>query len=171
MANDRGHGLRRQLDERILRFVDDLQTSPELRARGEQLTRDLLERPEVRAWVASVWTDTKRGLRTQAADPASQLRQQLGGAITAAGRRLQAEPALSAKVDEAAETGARFVVEHYGSEITELVSTTIARWDGEETSRRLELLLGPDLQFIRVNGTVVGGLAGLFLHGVAQVLG
>ena len=53
------------------------------------------------------------------------------------------------------------MVEHFGGEITDLVSTTIARWDGEETSARLELLLGPDLQFIRINGTVVGGLAGL----------
>jgi uncharacterized membrane-anchored protein YjiN (DUF445 family) len=171
MAHDRGHGLRLQLDERIAQFVDDLQTSPELRTRGEQLTRDLLERPEVRSWVASVWTDAKRELRSQAGDPSSQLRVQLAGAVAAGGRRLQEEPALAAKVDEAAETGARFVVEHYGSEITELVSSTIARWDGDETSRRLELLLGPDLQFIRINGTVVGGLAGLWLHAIAQVVG
>jgi len=81
------------------------------------------------------------------------------------------EPALVAKVDEVAEAAARYVVEHFGDEIVELVSGTIARWDGEETSRRLELLLGPDLQFIRINGTVVGGLAGLCLHAVAQALG
>ena len=59
MAHDQGHGLRRQLDARILRFVDELQTSPTLRAKGEQLTRDLLQRPELRDWVASVWTDAK----------------------------------------------------------------------------------------------------------------
>ena len=63
------------------------------------------------------------------------------------------------------------MVEHFGGEITDLVSTTIARWDGEETSQRLELLLGPDLQFIRINGTVVGGIAGLGLHAIAQLLG
>ena len=63
------------------------------------------------------------------------------------------------------------MVEHFGGEINQLVATTIARWDGEETSERLELLLGPDLQFIRINGTVVGGAAGLALHSVAQVLG
>jgi uncharacterized membrane-anchored protein YjiN (DUF445 family) len=171
MANDRGHGMRRALDERILLFVEELQTSPALRARGEQLTRDLLDRPELRAWVASVWDDAKTELRAQAGDPTSELRRHLAGAIAAGGQRLLDEPALAAKVDEAAEAGARYVVEHFGGEITELVSSTIARWDGEETSRRLELLLGPDLQFIRINGTVVGGLAGLTLHTIAQALG
>jgi uncharacterized membrane-anchored protein YjiN (DUF445 family) len=171
MANDRGHGMRRALDERIAQFVADLQTSPELRARGEQLTRDLLEQPELRAWVASAWTDAKAQLRSQAADDASRLRVQLADAIVSGGQRLLGEPALATKVDDAAEAAARYVVEHFGGEISELVSSTIARWDGEETSHRLELLLGPDLQFIRINGTVVGGLAGLCLHGIAQALG
>jgi uncharacterized membrane-anchored protein YjiN (DUF445 family) len=171
MANDRGHGMRRALDERIAQFVADLQTSPELRARGEQLTRDLLEQPELRAWVASAWTDAKAQLRSQAADDASRLRVQLADAIVSGGQRPLGEPALAAKVDDAAEAAARYVVEHFGGEISELVSSTIARWDGEETSHRLELLLGPDLQFIRINGTVVGGLAGLCLHGIAQALG
>jgi uncharacterized membrane-anchored protein YjiN (DUF445 family) len=171
MANDRGHGLRRQLDARILRFVEDLQTSPALRARGEQLTRDLLERPELRTWVATTWADTKAQLRDQSTDPASELHRHLAAAIVSMGERLQNEPALMAKVDDTAEAAARYVVEHFGDEITQLVSTTIARWDGEETSQRLELLLGPDLQFIRINGTVVGGLAGLALHAIATTLG
>ncbi|MGK2947319.1 MAG: DUF445 domain-containing protein [Acidimicrobiales bacterium] len=171
MANDRGHGLRRQLDERILHFVDELQTSPALRARGEQLTQDLLARPEVRTWVASVWGEAKEHLRASAADPGSSLHRQLSETVVAAGRRLQAEPTLAAKVDDGAEAAARYVVEHFGGEITDLVSSTIARWDGDETSDRLELLLGPDLQFIRINGTVVGGLAGLLLHAFSQVAG
>jgi uncharacterized membrane-anchored protein YjiN (DUF445 family) len=171
MANDRGHGLRRQLDARILRFVDELQTSPALRAKGEQLTQDLLARPEVRTWVASVWGEAKDHLRRSAADPAGPLHAQVTAAVEAAGQRLLAEPALVAKVDDAAEAGARYVVEHFGSEITDLVATTIARWDGDETSDRLELLLGPDLQFIRINGTVVGGLAGLGLHAFTQLAG
>ena len=171
MAHDRGHGMRQALEERIERFVHDLQHDPALRARGEQLTRDLLERPEVRTWVASIWTDAKTQLRAQADDPTSRLRTQLAAAIVRGGERLLADPALAAKVDDAAETGARYVVEHFGDEIGRLVSDTIARWDGEETSRRLELLLGPDLQFIRINGTVVGGLAGLVLHTAAQLLG
>jgi uncharacterized membrane-anchored protein YjiN (DUF445 family) len=168
MANDRGHGMRQALDDRIRRFVVDLQTSPELRARGEQLTRDLLAQPELRTWVAGIWTDAKAQLRAQAEDDASQLRRKAAGAISSGGERMLAEPALVAKVDDAAEAAARYVVEHFGGEITRLVADTISRWDAEETSRRLELLLGPDLQFIRINGTVVGGLAGLVLHALAQ---
>ena len=171
MVRDHQHGLRQQLDAQILVVVDKLQTSPEWRAKGEQLTRDLLERPELRAWIAAVWTDAKVQLREQSADPESSLRQQLAAAITSGGERLLAEPALVAKIDDTAEAAARYVVEHFGGEINQLVSTTIDRWDGEETSDRLELLLGPDLQFIRINGTVVGGAAGLALHAIAQVLG
>ena len=62
----------------------------------------------------------------------------------------------------------RYVAEHFSDEISTLVSSTIERWDGAETSRRLELLLGPDLQFIRINGTVVGGLAGLVIHAIGS---
>jgi uncharacterized membrane-anchored protein YjiN (DUF445 family) len=171
MAHDRGHGLRRQLDARILQFVDELQTSPALRAKGEQLTRDLLERPELRAWIASAWADAKAELRTQSADPDAALRRQIADAIRSGGERLLSEPALIVKIDDTADAAARYVVEHFGGEINQLVSTTISRWDAEETSQRLELLLGPDLQFIRINGTVVGGLAGLALHSVAQVMG
>jgi uncharacterized membrane-anchored protein YjiN (DUF445 family) len=170
MVTNREHGLRQQLDQRILQFVDELQTSPELRAKGEQLTRDLLERPELRSWIAATWTDIKSELRSQSADPESELRRQIASAIESGGARLVAEPALTAKIDDAAEAAARYVVDHFGGEINQLVATTIARWDGEETSDRLELLLGPDLQFIRINGTVVGGIAGLGLHAVAQVL-
>jgi uncharacterized membrane-anchored protein YjiN (DUF445 family) len=171
MANDRGHGMRQALDDRIAKFVHDLQHDPALQARGEQLTRDLLEQPEVRTWVASIWADAKVQLRAQAGDPGSRVRQQLAGAIVSGGHRLLDEPALAAKVDDGAEAAARYVVEHFGSEITRLVSDTIARWDPEETSDRLELLLGPDLQYIRINGTVVGGLAGLVLHSLAQAFG
>ena len=70
-----------------------------------------------------------------------------------------------------AEQAVRYVVVQFGGEITRLVSDTIGRWDGEETADRLEILLGPDLQFIRINGTVVGGLAGLGLHSIAQAIG
>jgi uncharacterized membrane-anchored protein YjiN (DUF445 family) len=171
MVRDHQHGLRRQLDAQILKLVDQLQTSPTMRAKGEQLTRDLLARPELREWIASAWTDAKDQLRLQADDPASALREQLSATIQSGGQRLLSEPALVAKIDDTVEAGARYVVEHFGGEINQLVATTIARWDGEETSQRLELLLGPDLQFIRINGTVVGGLAGLVLHAIAQALG
>ena len=171
MADDPDHELRRHLDLRLRRLAEDLQNSPELHERGEQLKRDLLAQPQVREWAASVWGDVKPALRAQAADPSSELRRRLASAVGAAGARLRDDPGLAAKAQEGLESGARYVVGNFHGEIAGLVSGTIARWDGEETSRRLELLLGRDLQYIRVNGTVVGGAAGLVLHAVAQGLG
>ncbi|MGQ0520825.1 MAG: DUF445 domain-containing protein, partial [Actinomycetota bacterium] len=170
MAGDPDHEVRRQLDDRLRQLATELETSPDLLARGEQLKQEILDQPQVREWMASLWSDVKPELRAQAADPSSALRRRLAGAVVAAGRRLRDDPALTAKVQDTVEVGARYVVEHFSGEIAGLVTSTIARWDGEETSRRLELLLGPDLQYIRINGTVVGGAAGLALHGLATVL-
>ncbi len=170
VARDPGHELRRDFDARVRRLVDDLQNSPALLARGEELKHELLAQPELRNWAASVWTDMKAGLRAQAADPDSALRRRLADTIVALGERLRDDPALAARVENGIETGVRYVAEQFSDEIAAMVSGTINRWDGRETSDRLELLLGPDLQFIRINGTVVGGLAGLAIYSVAQFL-
>jgi len=170
MVEDRRHGLRIELDERIAKLIVDLETSPELRARGEQLKRDLLSQQQLREWVTAAWSDAKQQLRAAAADPDSTLRRRLADAISSGGARLRDDPALALMVDNGAETAVRYVVERFDGEIAALVTGTIARWDGEETARRLELLLGADLQYIRINGTVVGGAAGLALHCIAQAL-
>ena len=86
-------------------------------------------------------------------------------------QRFRADPALMSRVDEVVEAIVRAVLDTFGGEITGIISTTIEQWDAEETADRLELLLGRDLQFIRINGTVVGGLAGLAIHGVGDFLG
>jgi uncharacterized membrane-anchored protein YjiN (DUF445 family) len=171
IAADRDHHLRSELDERLARLASDLETSPALRARGEQLKHDLLNQPQLREWVASLWADVKAQLRDQAADPDSQLRRRLTEAIITAGTRLRDDVALRGKLQDGVESGARYVAEQFHGEIAALVSSTIERWDAAETSRRLELLLGRDLQFIRINGTVVGGLAGLCLHGFTHAVG
>ena len=164
------HELRRDFDARVRHFAAELQTSPELRERGEALKRDLLEQPELREWAAAVWSDLKASLRAQADDPAAPLQRRLADAVVAFGTRLHDDPALARRVDEAVEGAARYVSEHFHDEIAAMVSGAIARWDGQEAATRLELLLGPDLQFIRINGTVVGGLAGLLIYGLTQAL-
>ncbi len=169
IAADPGHDLRRQLDVRLAQLAADLQTSPELRRRGQELAREVLAKPELRTWVASVWAELKADVRAQAAVPGSPVRQRLAGAVLAAGARLQVDPALAARLDQGAVAGARYATEHLGDEAAALITSTISRWDAEETSDRLELLLGPDLQYIRINGTIVGGLAGLVLHTITQV--
>jgi uncharacterized membrane-anchored protein YjiN (DUF445 family) len=165
------HQLRVQFEQRLTELADRLERSPELQARAEGLKREVLEHPQLREWSASLWSDTKATLRTQAADPGSELRRRLADAIVAAGHRLHDDPAFAAKVEDVLEAGARYIADHFHDEITDLVTGTISRWDAAETSRRLELLLGPDLQFIRINGTVVGGLAALGIHAAGQQLG
>lgn len=168
VAADPEHQLRRDLDDRIAALATELETSPELAARADQLKRDLLDHPALRMWVITLWRDVKAQLRSQAEAPDSELRQRLAEAIAAIGARLREDPALTARLTEAVESGARYVARQFSDEIGNIVTTTISRWDASETSRRLELLLGPDLQFIRINGTVVGGMAGLVLHTIAQ---
>jgi uncharacterized membrane-anchored protein YjiN (DUF445 family) len=170
VAEDPNHELRRDVDARVRRLVDDLQTSPEMLARGEELKAELLAQPELREWVARVWSDIKAGLRTQADDPDSELRRRLADAIASLGARLRDDPRLAERAEHAIQTGVRYVAEQFSDEIGAIVSGTVARWDGREAANRLELLLGPDLQFIRINGTVVGGLAGLLIHAVGQII-
>jgi uncharacterized membrane-anchored protein YjiN (DUF445 family) len=169
--NDPNHELRTQFDARVDDLADRLLHSAELRERGEQLKRDFLAHPQLRSWSASIWGDVKQALRAQASDPSSELRRRIALAVAGLGRRLEEDPVLQQKADDVVDAAIRYIALNFRDEITGLVSGTIARWDADETSDKLELLLGRDLQFIRINGTVVGGLAGLALHGVAQAIG
>ena len=168
---DPNHEMRRTFDEKVAEFIERLETDPELAARVDELKLELLAHPELRTWVSGLWADLKTNLRDQAADPDSEVRTRLTGALVAAGERLAIDPQLQEKLSEVLERAVRYIAEHYGDEIGELVSGTIARWDADETSRKLELLLGRDLQFIRINGTIVGGMAGAVIHAVAHLAG
>ena len=169
-ANDPDHEVRKRFEERVAELTVQLETSPAMRERGDRLKHDLLEHPALRQWSTSLWTEVKATLRSQAADPESELRRRLAAAVAAGGERLLADPALVARAERAAEVAVARIADQFHGEIAGLVSGTVARWDGEETANKLELLLGRDLQFIRINGTVVGGIAGLAIHAVAQLL-
>ena len=170
MAADPGDEARRQFEEWIARLPDRLETSPDLRERGERLKRDVLASAGLRNWSLSLWENTKEALRTQAADPDSELRRRLADALAAAGRRLGSDPNLQGSLERVVETGARALADQFHDELAGLITGTIQRWNAAETSSQLELLLGRDLQFIRINGTVVGAGVGLALHAIAMAL-
>jgi uncharacterized membrane-anchored protein YjiN (DUF445 family) len=117
-----------------------------------------------------LWGEVKDTLREQAADPDSELRARIADAVQALGRRLCEDEGLRKKAEQMIVDGVAYLAEHFHDELAELISGTVERWDASETSEKLELLLGRDLQWIRINGTVVGGLAGLVIHAVAQGL-
>ena len=118
-----------------------------------------------------LWERAKDGLRTQAADPDSELHRRMTSAIEAAGHRLGKDSRLQDRIERVVESGARGLADQFHDELAGLVTGTIERWDAAETSTQLELLLGRDLQFIRINGTVVGAAVGLALHAIALALG
>jgi uncharacterized membrane-anchored protein YjiN (DUF445 family) len=169
-ATQPDHVVRVRFHEWLDDFVDRLEHSPDMQARGEEVKRELLEHAELRSWTSSMWAEVKAALRSQASDPDSKLRKSVAGAVTAVGQRLATDDALRSKVDELAESGVRSLANQFHEEAAELISGTIARWDTAQASRKLEVLLGRDLQFIRINGTVVGGLAGVAIHLVSQSL-
>jgi uncharacterized membrane-anchored protein YjiN (DUF445 family) len=170
MAADPGDETRRQFEEWIAALPDRLETSPELRERGEQLKRDVLASAELRNWSSSLWRNAKKTLRAQAADPESELRRRLADALAAAGRRLGSDHLLQESLERVVESGTRALADQFHDELAGLVTGTIQRWDAAETSSQLELLLGRDLQFIRINGTVVGAGVGLVLHAIVLAL-
>jgi uncharacterized membrane-anchored protein YjiN (DUF445 family) len=167
MAANPGDEARRQFDEWIASLPDRLETSSDLRERGERFKRDVLASAELRHWSSSLWSHAKDTLRTQAAEPESELRRGLAGALVAAGRRLDSDRRLQESVLRMVESGVRALADQFHDELAGLVTGTIQRWDAAQTSSQLELLLGRDLQYIRINGTVVGAGVGLALHAIA----
>ena len=167
---DPGHPVREVYDRRLRRYVHALRTDPDAAARVEQFKAEVLGHPAVRTWSGSLWTTAKDGVVTAAADPGSELRARMVRLVLAGARLLQTDPTIRELVQRQSRRGAGWAVERFSGDVADLVGTTVARWDTEETSRRIELQVGRDLQWIRVNGTVVGGLAGLVIYTVAQLL-
>jgi uncharacterized membrane-anchored protein YjiN (DUF445 family) len=166
MAADPHDPARQQFEAWIAGLPARLETDPELRARGERLKRDVLGSAALRDWSSALWQQAKEGLRAQAADPGSELRRLLAEALAATGQRLGSDRRLQEGLDRMIESGARALADQFHDELAGLVTGTIERWDAAETSSQLELLLGRDLQYIRINGTVVGAAVGLALHAI-----
>jgi uncharacterized membrane-anchored protein YjiN (DUF445 family) len=170
VAADSNHEIRRTIDRRVESFGERLQHDPILLAKGEELKRELLEHPEVRAWLESLWLSLKEGMVAAAGDPRSELRVRLLAGLQHIGERVASESELQDKFDRWIERAVGYLVEHYRSEVSDLIATTVERWDAETTSRKVELQVGRDLQFIRINGTIVGGLAGVMIHFASEFL-
>jgi uncharacterized membrane-anchored protein YjiN (DUF445 family) len=167
ITDDPEHELRNYLDERLATLANELRTSPEMLSRGEELKEELLDHPAVRRWTGALWADLKKSIQTQSSDPESELRRRIEITVQAVGHAVLDDPVLAGKIDRWFEGVARYVVEAYRHEIADIITTTVAKWDPQDAARRIEVQVGRDLQFIRINGTLVGGLAGLLIHTVS----
>jgi uncharacterized membrane-anchored protein YjiN (DUF445 family) len=118
----------------------------------------------------ALWNALRRALQRSLLDPDGAVRARMGAELTAFGARLREDADLRRTIDARASDLSVFVVERYGAELTAVITHTVERWDGREAARRIELHVGRDLQFIRINGTIVGGLVGLVNHAVTVVV-
>ncbi|MER5527043.1 DUF445 domain-containing protein [Streptomyces sp. NPDC002677] len=165
------HPARGALDRFLSDFANDLQSDTDTRARVERLKGEVLGRGEVQDLIASAWTAVRSMIVSAAEDERSELRLRVRASLISLGARMADEPKVQNKVDSWVEGAAVHVVSTYRKEITSLITDTVAGWDAEHTTRKIEAHIGRDLQFIRINGTVVGSLAGVLIFTVSRALG
>ncbi len=164
------HELRLSATRFLFEFADDLQNDEATIARAEAVKEQLMARDEVTRAAETAWKTLKRLVLDGVDDPSSALRTRIADSVVRIGESVRDDAELRDKVDNWIVRGAQHLVGQYGAEITTIITDTIERWDAEEASRRIELHVGRDLQFIRINGTVVGALAGLVIYTVAQFI-
>ena len=170
VRDDPDHQMRQALDHFLGQLAHDLQHDPSTMAKAESLKEHVLAHPSVSASLVSLWGSVRQAIVEALLDEHGELRARLVRALRDLGGRLTTDAELRESLDRRLGDVAGHVVSTYGHEISTVISQTIDRWDGDEASRRIELHVGRDLQFIRINGTVVGGLVGLLIHALAQFL-
>jgi uncharacterized membrane-anchored protein YjiN (DUF445 family) len=164
ISSDPHHHARTALDSALAQLAHDLLHDPETQERAERLKIRILTHPQLMVTAASLWNAFRRALLESLADADGLVRRRALGELVAFGERLQSDAELREKIDGYAADLAVFGVTRYGKELTAVITHTVNRWDGKEAARKIELHVGRDLQFIRINGTIVGGLVGLLIH-------
>ena len=170
IRTDPHHRARRAIDSMLGQLADDLQHDRDTRARMERLKGRLLDQPQVVESGIALWNALRRVLQGSLLDPEGAVRTRMATELAAFGVRLREDADLRATIDARAADLSVFVVQRYGAELTAVITHTVERWDGREAAQRIELHVGRDLQFIRINGTIVGGLVGLVIHAVTVVV-
>lgn len=164
MAVDPDHPLRAKAEEGLARLAANLRGDPETMAKVEAWKNEMIENKAVGDWLGGVWEKSRAGLLRSARDPEAALAGKFGEALRQLGETLQTEPRLKTAINQFARRAAGGLVASYGDGIVKLVSETVRNWDARTVSDRLENAVGRDLQYIRINGTLVGGLVGLTIH-------
>ena len=166
MAEDPDHRLRAKAEEGLAHLATDLQDDPRMQARIGDLRDEIVRNPAMRRWLDGLWESARAAMLRAARDPDAALAGKLGDALRQLGETLQKDPELRATINRFARRTAVGVTASYGDQIVKLVSETVRGWDAQTITDRVEGAVGRDLQYIRINGTVVGGLVGLSLHAV-----
>jgi uncharacterized membrane-anchored protein YjiN (DUF445 family) len=168
MSLDPQHPLRGQFDTWLSGFAIELKSNPEYRRSGERIKQQLLDNDELQDYLYGLWVDLAGRLRDDLDHPDSRTRRELVSALQRLAGELDSDPEMQAWINNWLSETVVALVAGNRQQIASLISDTVKTWDGRDTSRRVELALGRDLQFIRINGTLVGGLVGLVIHAITQ---
>jgi uncharacterized membrane-anchored protein YjiN (DUF445 family) len=169
MSTDPAHPVRVKIEEALAQLANDLQTKPETRARVEAMKEQLLDNRSVSLWLDAVWQKGREAIIRAARNPDAVLAGKLGEILKSMGATLESDPRIHAAINQFARRAVVGMAASYGSSIVMLVSETVRGWDARTVTARLEAAVGRDLQYIRINGTLVGGLVGLALHVVDKL--
>ena len=172
VSDNPDHPLRHKFDEAMKNFIERLQSSPETIAHAEAWKDELLADAAMREFLGTIWADIKRKLKEYAArTEAEQLEGgRLEAAIASLAQNALGDPVLAEKLNGWIDHAVLAAVDVSRAEIAQLISGTVSAWDPQETSRKIELQIGRDLQFVRINGTIVGGMVGLALYALTRAL-
>jgi uncharacterized membrane-anchored protein YjiN (DUF445 family) len=164
------HPMRAKVEEALMKVAHDLLHDPQTQARVEQVKAEILANPAMGAWIDAMWERYRAALLRALRDPGKALSGGIGKSVEQLGRALVEDRQLQILVNRFARRTLVGTVSRYGDEIVRLVSETVRRWDAGTVTARIEGAVGRDLQFIRINGTLVGGLVGLTIHAVDRLL-
>lgn len=164
------HPLKLKVESMLEELAGKLVNDPATRLKVERAKLDLLSNPAVSAWWQSVWERLRHAMIQAARNPDTALGARISGMLGELGEALRKDPALQLQLNRFARRTLVGVVSRYGDQIVRIVSETVKRWDAQTVTARLEGAVGRDLQFIRINGTLVGGLFGLVIHAVERWL-
>jgi uncharacterized membrane-anchored protein YjiN (DUF445 family) len=166
MAIDPAHPLRAKAEEALAALAWDMRFDPEMQARVEGWKNEIIANKAVTDWLGGLWENSRAALLRAARDPEAAMAGRFGEALKQLGETLQQDGRLNRAINQFARRMVVGTVATYGSGIVTLVSDTIRGWDARTVTGRLENAVGRDLQYIRINGTLVGGLVGLIIHTV-----
>ncbi len=166
MAEDPEHRLRAKAEEGLAHLAIDLQDDPKMRQRVADFRDEIMRNPAMRRWLDGLWEAARGAMLRAARDPDAVLAGKFGGMLLQIGQTLQEDLQLRATVNRFARRTAVGITASYGDQIVKLVSETVRGWDAQTITDRVENAVGRDLQYIRINGTVVGGLVGVVLHAI-----
>ena len=164
VAADPAHPLRGRFDEYVADFIERLKADPEFTAKADDVKRYLLEDETFNGYVGSLWTELKAWLKRDLESDDSSLRRRIIGMGAWIGKALSDDPLLRQSLQENLESAARGVAPEFAGFLTRHIADTVKQWDDREMSAQIELNIGKDLQYIRINGTIVGGMIGVILY-------